>query len=40
VEKDGAWVLDVDGAVDKARVDEFRANNITQTSLRRGGTRP
>src|ERR1041385_883494 len=29
VERDGAFVLDVDGAVDKARVDEFRANNIT-----------
>jgi hypothetical protein len=28
VERDGAWVLDVDGAVDKSRVDEFRANNI------------
>src|SRR6185295_7136755 len=29
VERDGAFVLDVDGAVDKTRVDEFRANNIT-----------
>ena len=29
VERDGSWVLDVDGAVDKSRVDEFRANNIT-----------
>jgi|ERR1041385_321672 hypothetical protein len=29
VERDGAFVLDVDGAVDEARVDEFRANNIT-----------
>jgi len=28
VERDGSWVLDVDGAVDKARLDEFRANNI------------
>lgn len=29
VERDGAFVLDVDGAVDKAKLDEFRANNIT-----------
>jgi hypothetical protein len=29
VERDGAWVLDVDGAVDKAKLEEFRANNIT-----------
>jgi hypothetical protein len=29
VERDGAWMLDVDGAVDRARVDEFRNNNIT-----------
>jgi len=29
VERDGGWVLDVDGAVDKAKLDEFRANNIT-----------
>jgi hypothetical protein len=29
VERDGAWVLDVDGAVEKAKLDEFRANNIT-----------
>jgi hypothetical protein len=28
VERDGGWVLDADGAVDKARLDEFRANNI------------
>src|ERR1043166_4842669 len=28
VERDGGWVLDVDGAVDKAKLDEFRANNI------------
>jgi hypothetical protein len=32
VERDGAFVLDVEGAVDKARVDEFRANNIALTS--------
>src|SRR5436190_11347948 len=29
VERDGGWVLDVDGAVDKAKLEEFRANNIT-----------
>lgn len=28
VERDGAWMLDVDGVVDKARLDEFRASNI------------
>jgi len=28
VERDGAWTLDVDGAADKAKLDEFRANNI------------
>ena len=28
VERDGAWMLDVDGAVDKSKLDEFRANNI------------
>ena len=27
-ERDGAWVLDVDGAVEKSRLDEFRNNNI------------
>jgi hypothetical protein len=27
-ERDGAWVLDVDGAVDKAKLEEFRANNV------------
>lgn len=31
-ERDGAFVLDVEGAVDKARVDEFRANNIALTN--------
>jgi hypothetical protein len=29
VERDGAWLLDVDGAADKSKLDEFRANNIT-----------
>ena len=29
VERDGAWMLDVDGAVDKSKLDDFRANNIT-----------
>jgi len=28
VERDGAWVLDADGAVDKARLDEFRTSNV------------
>jgi hypothetical protein len=32
VERDGAWVLDVDGATDKAKLDEFRANNIALSS--------
>ena len=28
VERDGGWVLDVEGAVDKAKLDEFRSNNV------------
>ncbi len=28
VERDGAWVLDVEGAVEKAAHDEFRATNV------------
>lgn len=32
LERDGAFVLDVEGAVDKSRVDEFRANNIALTN--------
>jgi len=28
IERDGAFVLDADGATDKARVDEFRASNV------------
>jgi hypothetical protein len=28
-ERDGAWVLDVEGAVEKAKLDEFRNNNLT-----------
>jgi len=27
-ERDGAWVLDVEGAVDKAKLDEFRTTNV------------
>ena len=27
-ERDGAWVLDVDGAVEKAKLDEFRSTNV------------
>jgi hypothetical protein len=29
VERDGVWHLDVEGAVDKAKLDEFRSNNLT-----------
>jgi hypothetical protein len=29
VERDGAWVLDAEGAVDKAKLDEFRNNNVS-----------
>ena len=32
VERDGAWCLDVDGAVDRAKLEEFRTNNITLTN--------
>ena len=28
VERDGVWVLDVDGAVDKSKLDEFRTSNV------------
>ena len=28
VERDGAWVLDVEGAVEKNRLDEFRSTNV------------
>jgi hypothetical protein len=28
-EREGAWVLDVDGAVDKSKLDEFRTTNVT-----------
>lgn len=28
VERDGAWVLDVEGAADKAKLDEFREGNL------------
>src|SRR5438552_591618 len=28
VERDGAWVLDADGVADKAKLDEFRCNNV------------
>jgi hypothetical protein len=27
-ERDGAWVLDVDGAVEKAKLDEFRIHSF------------
>jgi hypothetical protein len=29
VEREGAWYLDVEGAADKGKLDEFRANNLT-----------
>jgi hypothetical protein len=32
VERDGGWILDVDGAVEKAKLDEFRTNNIALTN--------
>lgn len=28
VERDGAWVLDAEGAADKTKLDEFRTNNV------------
>ena len=28
-ERDGAWILDVDGAVEKTKLDEFRNSNVT-----------
>jgi len=31
VERDGAWTLDADGFVEKAKLDEFRQNNIALT---------
>ena len=33
VERDGAWVLDAEGVVDKAKLDEFRNNNIALNEL-------
>jgi hypothetical protein len=33
-ERDGGWVLDVDGAVEKAKLDEFRNNNLALTKER------
>jgi hypothetical protein len=29
VEREGAWVLDVDGAVEKSKLDEFRNTNVS-----------
>ena len=28
VERDGAWLLDVEGAVEKAKLEEFRSTNV------------
>jgi hypothetical protein len=28
IERDGAWLLDADGVVDKAKLDEFRVSNV------------
>jgi hypothetical protein len=33
-ERDGAWVLDVEGAVEKAKLDEFRNNNLALSKER------
>jgi hypothetical protein len=33
-ERDGAWILDVDGAVERTKLDEFRNNNIALTKER------
>ncbi len=32
VERDGAWLLDADGVVSQAKLDEFRQNNIALTN--------
>ena len=32
VERDGAWLLDADGVVSQAKLDDFRQNNITLTN--------
>jgi len=29
VERDGAWILDADGVVEKSKLDEFRTTNVT-----------
>jgi hypothetical protein len=29
VERDGVWLLDVEGAVDKSKLDEFRTTNVS-----------
>ena len=36
-ERDGAWCLDVDGAVEKSKLDEFRTNNIALAKEREQG---
>ena len=28
VERDGAWMLDADGVVEKSKLDEFRTSNV------------
>lgn len=28
-EREGAWLLDVDGAVEKSKLDEFRTKNVS-----------
>ena len=38
VERDGAWLLDADGVVSQAKLDEFRQNNITLTKSLRTAT--
>jgi hypothetical protein len=35
VERDGAWLLDVDGAVEKAKLEEFHPTNVALLKARR-----
>ena len=34
-ERDGAWVLDVDGAIEKSKLDEIRTSNSDDTDRAR-----
>ena len=33
-ERDGVWLLDVEGAVDKSKLDEFRSTNVSLLKAR------